>query len=166
MERVKRIELSSSAWEAAALPLSYTRINKLTTAWLNSAQAGNAHGRLKVCLIWKLPFDPIYISSWQRGFKSIWFQFQRKMLSFTVRCRHWALGDRKYYLVRVFLCVFSAAIPKNILVFQRTARGNKGVNLCSRTRQRKQRTHLLVDGYIKNISTWKLLIKWMIWRCV
>ena len=30
LERVRRIELPSSAWEAAALPLSYTRIQAIT----------------------------------------------------------------------------------------------------------------------------------------
>ena len=32
LERVKRIELSSSAWEAAALPLSYTRLRAVLQA--------------------------------------------------------------------------------------------------------------------------------------
>lgn len=40
MERVKGIEPSSSAWEAAALPLSYTRM---------SAQICQASGRVKHC---------------------------------------------------------------------------------------------------------------------
>jgi hypothetical protein len=42
MERVKRIELSSSAWKAEVLPLNYTRANQFNMGRLMGIEPTNA----------------------------------------------------------------------------------------------------------------------------
>lgn len=54
MERVKRIELSRLAWEARALPLSYTRLNT------NDYSKESSGHQAKFKFFRRAGFDPFY----------------------------------------------------------------------------------------------------------